>query len=102
MPPFALEMFLRDEAGVKPENVAKYLPLLQKNEVDEKSLPLLSDANLEKMGVLAVMDRSKIFEAAKRRSTGTDLSVVVAIVCLSFLAVSFSLLALQEQKKKSK
>lgn len=69
MPPFALETFLRDEAELDEAAVKEYLPKLQMNKVDEKSLPRLSDAALEKMGVLAWGVRDKILEAAKRRST---------------------------------
>jgi len=68
MPPFTLETFLRDEAELDEAAVKEYLPKLQMNKVDEKSLPRLSDDALEKMGVLAWGVRDKILEAVKRRS----------------------------------
>ena len=68
--PFELESFLRDEAKIKPENVKKYLPLLQENEVDEARLHLLTDAMLKEMGINLPLDRASILEAAKRRTSG--------------------------------
>jgi len=66
--PLDLEKFLRDDAQIKPENVAKYLPLLKKNELtDEKALSQVEDADLKEWGVAAGADRKKILLAVKAR-----------------------------------
>ncbi len=70
LPPFELERFLRNEAKIKAENVKKYLPLLQQNEVDEEGLHLLTDAMLLKWGIKADLDRAKILAAAQKRTAG--------------------------------
>jgi hypothetical protein len=67
LPPFDLESFLREEAGVDPGSVAKYLPILREK-VDETSLRLLTDAALENWGIVPGGHRLKILAAAQRRS----------------------------------
>ncbi len=64
---FDLKTFLSEEAGIKAENVQKYLPLLQANEVDEKAITLLNEGDLEKFGVSAGGDRKKILAARDKR-----------------------------------
>jgi hypothetical protein len=66
-PLFDLKTFLSEEAGIKAENVEKYLPLLKANEVDEKALPVLTDELLKICGVTAAVDRAKILAARDKR-----------------------------------
>ena len=67
--PFNLESFLGDEAKID-DGVRGYLPLLKKNKVDEAGLHLLTDAMLLKWGIEADLDRAKILDAAKQRTSG--------------------------------
>ena len=70
LPPFELESFLRDEAKIDAEGVKEYLPLLKKNKIDEEVLKLATDADLKEMGIDLPMDRAKLLDAAKRRTSG--------------------------------
>ena len=66
-----LESFLRDEAKIaKADKRAKYKEIFDKNDVDEAGLHLLTDAMLLKWGIEADLDRAKILDAAKQRTSG--------------------------------
>ncbi len=73
LPPFELESFLRIEAEIDDEGVKKYLPLLRQNKIDrEKVLMLLTNEDLEKIGVAALGDRRMILAARDKRKMSTQ------------------------------